>query len=134
MGMEHTVTFSVGGPSCWPAARELLASCGISIQVRMIDGDLAFPDEEPPESWRELRLGTPEGQVVTLRRDPDRIVLVVWGNADARLIRFWNALTWAFAEAGHGQIHTMEGSHSPAEFGRRVDLPEGLRRSGGHDA
>jgi hypothetical protein len=44
----------------------------------MIDGELAFPDEEPPEDWRELRIGTPEGMMVTIRRERDRVVLVVW--------------------------------------------------------
>jgi hypothetical protein len=88
----------------------------------MIDGELAFPDEEPAEHWRELRLGMPEGLVVTARREPDRVVLVVWGNADARLVQFWNALTWAFAEAGHGQIRTAEGVYPPAEFGQRIGL------------
>jgi hypothetical protein len=130
MGMEQTVSFPIGSSSCWPAARDLLASCGIAVQVRMIDGELAFPDEEPPESWRELRLGTPEGQMVTLKRDPDRVALVVWGNADSKLVRYWNALTWAFAEVGHGQIHTAEGTQTPAEFAHRVDLPDGVRRSG----
>ena len=43
MGMEHTVTFPAGSPPSWPAARDLLASHGFPVQVRMIDGELAFP-------------------------------------------------------------------------------------------
>ena len=35
------------------------------MQVRMIDRELAYPDEERPENWRDLRLATPEGKVVT---------------------------------------------------------------------
>jgi hypothetical protein len=75
----------------------------------MIDGELAFPDEEPPADWRELRVSTPEGRMVTIRRDSDRVVLVVWGNADAGLVRTWNALTWAFAEACNGQVQPRKG-------------------------
>jgi hypothetical protein len=101
----------------------------------MIDGELAFPDEEPPENWRELRLATPEGMVVTARRERDQLVLVVWGNADAGLVQAWNAITWAFAEAGNGQIQTGDGlAQTAAEYMSRVDLPASLRgkpQSGG---
>src|ERR1700736_6430881 len=110
MGMEQTVNFPAGRPASWPAVRDLLASYGFAVQVRMIDGELAFPDEEPPENWQELRLSAPEGKVVTVRREPDRLVLVVWGNADAKLVQAWNALAWAFAETGSGQIQTENGS------------------------
>ena len=48
MGMEQTVTFPAGSPCSWPAARALLASRGFPVQVRMIDGELSSPDEEPP--------------------------------------------------------------------------------------
>ena len=131
MGMEHAVTFPAGSPPSWPAARYLLASHGFPVQVRMIDGELAFPDEEPPEGWRELRLGTPEGMVVTVRREPDRVVLVIWGNADAGLVQAWNALTWAFAEVGNGHVHTAGGLQAAAEYRSRVDLPAVLRSHSG---
>src|SRR5439155_11956977 len=81
MGMEQTVTFSVGRPVPWPSVRDLLVSHGFPVEVRMIDGELAFPNEEPPENWRELRLATSEGLVVTARREQDRVVLAGWGNA-----------------------------------------------------
>jgi hypothetical protein len=106
MGMEQTITFPTGRPPSWAAAQGLLASRGFSVQLRMIDGELAFPDEEPPETWRELRVATPEGMMVTVRRELDRVVLVVWGNADAALLEAWNTITWAFAEAGNGRIDT----------------------------
>jgi hypothetical protein len=93
----------------------------------MIDGELAFPDEEPPESWRELRLATPEGMVVTARREQDRVVLVVWGNADAELLRAWNAITWAFADAAKGHVQAADGLQTAAEYWRRADLPQALR-------
>jgi hypothetical protein len=93
----------------------------------MIDGELAFPDEEPSENWRELRLGTSDGLVITVQRQPDRVMLVVWGNADAALLQAWNALTWAFAEAANGQISTADGPQTPEEYRNSVDLPAAVR-------
>jgi hypothetical protein len=92
----------------------------------MIDGELSFPDEQPPEGWRELRLGTPLG-MATVRREKDQLIFVTWGNADASLLQAWNALTWAFAEAGDGQIQSAHGSVTAAEFRRTIDLPAVLR-------
>jgi len=124
MGMEQVVRFREGGPISWPATRDLLASQGLPVQVRMIDGQLAFLDEEPPDSWRELRLATSDGMAVTARREQDRLALVVWGNADVKLIQAWNAITWAFAAAGNGRIETGEGrSQTAAEFKANADLP-----------
>jgi hypothetical protein len=129
MGMEQTITFPAGSPPSWSAARDLLASRGLRMQVRMIDGELAFPDEEPPENWRELRLGTHDGMIVTVRRERDRVVLMVWGNADVRLVQVWNWLTWAFAEAGNGTIHTADGPQLAAEYWSRMNM---LAAAGGN--
>jgi hypothetical protein len=123
--MDQTVTFA-GEPPAWPAARDLLAARGLPVQTRMIDGELAFPDEEPPAEWRELRVGTPQG-MVTLRREAGRIVCVTWGNADAALRQAWNALAWACAAAGGGRVETSDGPLTAEEFQRRAELPEGLR-------
>jgi hypothetical protein len=124
MGMDQTVSFR-GAPPSWGAVRDLLARHGYPVQMRMIDGQLAFPDEAPPEGWRELRVGTPGG-MVTLRREPGQMVLVVWGNADAGLRRAWNTLAWAVAEAGGGQVLTADGALSGADYRARAELPEGL--------
>jgi hypothetical protein len=126
MGMEQTVTFAAADPPGWPTVRDLLARRGYPVQVRMIDGQLAFPDEEPPAEWRELRLGTPQG-MVTLRRGPGRIDFVTWGNADQELRQAWNALAWAFAEAGSGAIETPSGPVDAATFQRTADLPPPLK-------
>jgi hypothetical protein len=125
MGMDQTVTFA-GPPPAWEAVRDLLARHGYPVPLRMIDGQLAFPDEAPPEEWRELRVGTPGG-MVTVRREPGQMVLVVWGNADAPLRQGWNALTWALAEAGGGCVLTAEGPLNAADYRRGADLPEALR-------
>ena len=122
MGMEQTVTFAEGALPPWDEVSDLLARRGFPVQVRMIDDQLALPDERPPDTWRELRLGTPHG-MVTLRRENRQVLLVTWGNADAGLLRARNALAWALAEATGGGIHTPSGPLSAADFLRTADLP-----------
>src|ERR1700722_1700665 len=101
MGMDQTVVFADRKLPAWPEVAGLLARQGRPVQMRMIDGELAFPDEEPPETWREIRVGA-TGAMVTIRRGEDRVVLVAWGNADAAQRDLWNALAWAWAAAGNG--------------------------------
>jgi hypothetical protein len=121
MGLERTVTFAGDIPG-WPAVCDLLAGRGAAVQMRMIDGELAFPDEEPPEAWRELRLSL-GGGMVTVRRGAGQVSLVVWGNADAALLQAWDLLAWAFAEAGGGRVLTEAGPQSAADFRRAANLP-----------
>jgi hypothetical protein len=127
MGQERVVTFAGGPVPPWPRVAELLTRGGLPVQTRMIDGELAFPDEQPPESWSELRVGTAQG-MVTVRREADRVRLVTWGNADAALLQAWNALAWAFAEAGGGRVESAGAGQSAADFRREADLPPALRR------
>jgi hypothetical protein len=122
MGMEQTVIFPGKPVPSWTAARDLLAKRGLLLQMRMIDGQLAFPDEEPPETWSELRFNLPGG-MVTVRRDGERLVFVTWANADDALRQAWNALTWAFAAAGGGRIVAEVGEMSLVEFQARAELP-----------
>jgi hypothetical protein len=124
MGMQQTVTYPATPPA-WAAARDLLAARGYPLQLRMIDGQPAFPDEQPPEGWRELRVGTPQG-MVTVRREANRLVFITWGNAEAGLRQAWNALTWAFAAAGGGEVETEASPVHADDFQRRAELPPGL--------
>jgi hypothetical protein len=126
MGVDQRLTFA-GSPPSWPAVRDLLAQSGFAVQMRMIDGQLAFPDEEPPESWQELRVGTAAG-MVTLRRAGQELVCVTWGNADAGLRQAWNALAWACAAAGGGRVLTAQGPIDAEAFRHTAELPEVLRR------
>jgi hypothetical protein len=103
MGLEQSVRFPSGPVPAWDAVRHLLEQRSCPVQLRMIDGELSFPDEQPPEDWRELRIGTPHG-MVTLRRESDRVHFVVWGNADEAMLQARNALMAAFAEAGNGEV------------------------------
>jgi hypothetical protein len=128
MGMDQAVTFTETIPS-WNAVQTLLVERGYPVQMRMIDGQLAFPDEAPPESWRELRVGTAHG-MVTIRRDAQRLVFVTWGNADAAMRQAWNALTWAFAEAGAGQIASGDSSFGAGDFLARAEMPAELIANG----
>jgi hypothetical protein len=123
MGLTQIVLFATARSPSWPAVRELLAAHKFPLQVRMIDGELAFPDEEPGEDWRELRLATQEGLALTVKRETDRAELIIWGNADPTLIQAWNALTWAFAEAGQGVIRTGAGEQTSSEYLNHAELP-----------
>ena len=102
MGVELGVTLAGAAPA-WPAIAEACARRGLAVQMRMIDGQLSFPDELPPDSWGELRLGVPGG-MVTMRRQSNRVVLVVWGNVDEALLRSRQALAEAVAEAAGGTV------------------------------
>ncbi len=122
MGMDQTVSFAGKATPPWAAVGDLLARRGFPVQTRMIDGQLAFPDEAPPDDWKELRLGTAQG-MVTLRRTADAVVFVTWGNADEGQRQMWNALTWAFAEAGGGTVQTPQGAVDAETFRRQAELP-----------
>jgi hypothetical protein len=122
MGMEQIVAFPKSKAPTWAAVARLLSQYNFPVELRMIDGQLAFPEETLPEAWTEIRLGTAQG-MVTVRRDGERLVLVVWGNADANLQQAWNALVWGFAEAGEGRVETADGPRSPADYRRAAALP-----------
>lgn len=115
MGMTLTVTFPTTPPE-WAEVAKLLAERGYPFQMRMIDGQLAFPDEMPTEPWQELRVATPARDMITLRCAGPSIALVVWGNASAELRQGWHALAWAYAQLGG----SIEGSPE-------LDLPPALR-------
>src|SRR5689334_22338592 len=109
MGMGQSVVCAGAVPP-WNAVRDLLrAQQSLDVQMRMIDGQLAFPDEEPGADWRELRVGTAAGMVTVRSGAEQQVHLVVWGNADAELVRLWNSLTWAFAELCQGSVQTPGG-------------------------
>ena len=115
MGMDLRVSFGGKESPTWPAVAAAMAARGWAVTMRMIDNELAFPDETPPESWREIRVGA-DGAMVTVRRTGDGVALVAWGNADAAQRRLWNRLAWAFAMAGGGVVVTDTGTRTAAEF------------------
>jgi hypothetical protein len=125
MGMDQAVTFPQNSPPRWRNVSDLLCRRGFPVQVRMIDGELALPNEIPPETWRELRVGTPQG-MITIRRESDHFVFVTWGNADASLRQAWNAMAWAFAKVCAGQVRTPSGLITADEFQRTTEMPPSL--------
>lgn len=125
MGMDQKVRFPAERLPSWPALRDLLSSRGLPAQLRMIDGQLAFPDEEPGFDWQELRIGSAFG-MVTLRREPDGIRLVIWGNADTATQQAWNAITWAVAKLSGGTVETAQGCCATDEFARAADFLPGF--------
>jgi hypothetical protein len=102
MGIQQIVTFGTAPPA-WTGARDVLAARGYKFQICMIDGQLIFPDEQPSDNWNELRFQTPHG-MITVRREANRLVFVIWGNADVKLREELDAFVSAFAEAGGGSV------------------------------
>jgi hypothetical protein len=100
--MECIVTFRAEEPT-WSAIRTRIESAGGTVQMRMIDGMPAFPDEEPAVDWRELRVSLGTG-MLTLRREPGRMRVIVWGNADEALKRDQQTLAQACADVGGGFV------------------------------
>lgn len=126
MGMEQTVSFAGTTVPSFLAVRDFLGQRGFPLQMGLIDGQLAFPDELPDDGWRELRLRTPQG-MVTVRRDGERLAFVTWGNADAAMRQAWNALVWAFAAVGGGQVETPQGMLDASTYRERMEMPSALR-------
>jgi hypothetical protein len=122
MGVEQTVTLPAEAALPWTTVGSRLAGQGFPVQLRMIDGLPALPDEAPTADWRELRVGTAAG-MVTLRRTPTGVGVVVWGNADPALLAAANSLLWAVAEVAGGRVETPAGPVTAAEFARAVPLP-----------
>ncbi len=121
MGLDRTVRFPDGETPSWEAVRMQLSRVGESGQLRMIDGLPAFPDEDPPENWKELRLGA-SGGMVTLRRGSGMFVCVIWGNGDRALTDSWSRVLWACAAAGGGTIETPSGAVSEEQFAKEEGL------------
>jgi hypothetical protein len=126
MGMDQRVLLPAGKNPSWKSISAVLTARHVAVQLRMIDGQLAFPDEVPEDGWRELRVSTPGG-MTTLRREDNAVVLVTWGNAADSLRREWNALTWAIAEATSGQVVSASGTQSAADFLDHAELPSGFQ-------
>jgi hypothetical protein len=100
--MERTITF-VGPPPSWQSIRDQIAAKGLTVQLRMIDGLPAFPDESPEDGWRELRIST-AGGMMTLRLEAGRLSVVVWGNAGSDLMAEWDAVVEACSTAVNGSV------------------------------
>jgi hypothetical protein len=82
MGVEIAVPHR--GPCPLGPVLAALAPAGVSATVAMVDGVLRAPGAPLPDDWREVRLRTPVG-MITLRRHPTGIAVIVFGNAEAAL-------------------------------------------------
>lgn len=124
MGLDRAVRFPTPATPTWDAIRTQLVRVGEAAPLRMIDGLPAFPDELPPDDWRELRVGTAAG-MVTVRRGTGVLTCVVWGNADPDLNAAWAKVVWACAAAGGGAVDTPDGPKPADEFARAAGLNPG---------
>jgi hypothetical protein len=68
-------------PVSLPTLLERLAASGLPSTLAMVDNVLQGPGATPPAVWRDVRLRTPAG-VVTLRRVPSGVAVIVFGNAE----------------------------------------------------
>ena len=102
MGMERHVPVADADRVLWPPVAERLSRAGRPVQMRMIDGQLALPDETPPTGWRELRVAGAAGVMVTVRRGDDGFTLVTWGNADDDTAALRDAIADSLQAAGDG--------------------------------
>jgi hypothetical protein len=66
------------------ALLDQLSTAGLPSALAMVDNVLQGPGAIPPAVWRDARIRTPAG-VVTLRRVPSGVAVVVFGNADDAL-------------------------------------------------
>lgn len=115
MGLELMVRPAPNAPITWESLRDFLQARQIPLQLRMIDNQLAFPDESPPADWTELRFSSASG-MMTLRRDVDSLRLVIWGNADPSLVQAWRIVAWACATLTEGLIDEEAKSRTAADF------------------
>ena len=61
MGMDQKVTFPPQNLPAWTQFADALAERKFPLQLRMIDGELALPNETPLHDWKELRVSTAAG-------------------------------------------------------------------------
>jgi len=102
VGLQRVVKLSHGEPS-FVAVAEKWAESGEPLTVRMIDGLPAFPDEMPPDGWKEVRVSVPSG-MITLRREAGQWACVVWGSADNALLTARDQLCDTIASVGRGTV------------------------------
>jgi hypothetical protein len=81
MGRE----LSVDGAVALDVLLARLEAGGAPSQIVMIDGALTMPGARPPRDWGDIRLRTPSG-TLALKRDGNRVAVVVFGNADAAML------------------------------------------------
>jgi hypothetical protein len=94
MGLD--VLVAQPAPPPLPEVLARLAGAGVTAMIAMIDGGLVAPGTPLPPDWREVRLRTPAG-MLTLRRQPGGVRILVFGNADEALVAVQRALVAALS-------------------------------------
>ncbi len=114
MGLQRAIAFPTDSRPSWESVCLAFRTFRETPVVRMIDNLPAFPDEIPEPGWTELRIALSAG-MTTVRASSAGWDCIVWGNADAALMRAWNIACWAIAEAGQGRIRLEDGSYATAD-------------------
>ncbi len=100
MGLSLHIALAAAPP--WPALTAAMAARGVPVAMRLVDGQPAFPDESPPDGWRELRVASGTGpalRMITLRRSPAGLELITWGNADESSLKLRDAIAAVLGSA-----------------------------------
>lgn len=121
MGAEVGVTWKPGDTPAWDDVKRLLAERGVNVQMRMIDGAIAFPDEAPTAEWKEIRVAGPGG-MATIKREATRVRVITWGEADPALERLRAMIAWAFAQLSAGEVHSDDGTLDAEAFRQLAGL------------
>lgn len=95
MGLELVVPRAA--PLALGGVLERLAAAGLPGTVAMVDQVLLGPGATLPVVWRDARIRTPAG-MVTLRRTASGVAVIVFGNADDRLLAAQRLVATAIRE------------------------------------
>jgi hypothetical protein len=74
-----------------------LGQRGLAAQVIMVDGNLHPPKVPVKDGWRDVRLKLAAG-MLSLKRQPNGIAVVVFGNADTPLLEAQRQVAAAIGE------------------------------------
>lgn len=96
MGIQVTI------PGCEPGNVRVVAK-DLGMALRLVENMPAFPDEEIPEEFSEIRLGS-DGGMISVRNQPGALVLVVWGNAEESLCQALVKMAGGLAARGAGIV------------------------------
>ena len=115
MGMSIQVEFGPSTGLSWNKLVGQLGKQGIAIEMRMIDGEIAFPTDEPTEDWKELRVSH-SGAMLTIRRQPSGIELVSWNTDDTAIATLRENLALAAACVSEGTVHCDGKTYSADKY------------------
>ncbi|MGL4420199.1 MAG: hypothetical protein ACRCZF_06015 [Gemmataceae bacterium] len=105
MGVQREIQ-AIQVPLEWDRLAETLQALGFPMQVRMVDGLPAFPDEVPEPGWKELRVAIGGGMLTLRYATLTTMQVVGWSNLDQTMQKALDCLTATIAEQTRGTVQT----------------------------